>query len=201
MATQAGHVPIVVTRDREGVLRGFVNVCRHRAYVIARDNGCRETLQCPYHAWTYELDGSLRRAPRSEREEGFDPADFSLLPVSVETWGPFRLRQSRPGRRTARRDARRPARDRRRQRRRLRRVAAALAPCLADRGELEGRARELPRVLPLPRRPPGLQQGDRRRPRLLRAVGLPDLLEPDRPDPGVGPQRQGQRCPTCPRVT
>ncbi len=89
MATQAGHVPIVVTRDRDGVLRGFVNVCRHRAYVIARDNGCRETLQCPYHAWTYELDGSLRRAPRSEREEGFDPADFSLLPVSVETWGPF----------------------------------------------------------------------------------------------------------------
>jgi phenylpropionate dioxygenase-like ring-hydroxylating dioxygenase large terminal subunit len=89
MATQAGHVPVVVTRDREGVLRAFVNVCRHRAYVIARDNGCRETLQCPYHAWTYELDGSLRRAPRSERESGFDPADFSLLPVAVATWGPF----------------------------------------------------------------------------------------------------------------
>jgi phenylpropionate dioxygenase-like ring-hydroxylating dioxygenase large terminal subunit len=89
MATEAGHVPVVVTRDRHGVLRAFVNVCRHRAYVIARDNGCRETLQCPYHAWTYELDGSLRKAPRSEREEGFDPADFSLLPVAVDTWGPF----------------------------------------------------------------------------------------------------------------
>ncbi len=89
MTTEAGHIPIVVTRDRDGVLRGFVNVCRHRAYVIARDNGCRETLQCPYHAWTYELDGSLKRAPRSEREAGFDPADFSLLPVSVDTWGPF----------------------------------------------------------------------------------------------------------------
>jgi len=88
-ATQAGHIPVVVTRDRDGVLRAFVNVCRHRAHVIARDNGCRETLQCPYHAWTYELDGSLRRAPRSEREEGFDPADFSLLPVAVDTWGPF----------------------------------------------------------------------------------------------------------------
>jgi choline monooxygenase len=89
MATQAGHVPIVVTRDRAGVLRGFVNVCRHRAYVIARDSGCRETLQCPYHAWTYELDGSLRKVPRSEREVGFDPADFSLLPVSIDVWGPF----------------------------------------------------------------------------------------------------------------
>jgi choline monooxygenase len=89
MATQAGHVPVVVTRDKSGVLHGFVNVCRHRAYVIASDSGCRETLQCPYHAWTYELDGSLRKAPRSEREEGFDAADFSLLPVSVDAWGPF----------------------------------------------------------------------------------------------------------------
>ena len=89
MATQAGHIPIVVTRDRAGILRGFVNVCRHRAYTIARGCGSRETLQCPYHAWTYELDGSLRKAPRSERETGFDPADFSLLPVSVDVWGPF----------------------------------------------------------------------------------------------------------------
>jgi phenylpropionate dioxygenase-like ring-hydroxylating dioxygenase large terminal subunit len=89
MVTQAAHIPIVVTRDREGVLRGFVNVCRHRAYMVARGSGCRETLQCAYHAWTYELDGSLRRAPRSEREPGFDRADFSLLPVSVDVWGPF----------------------------------------------------------------------------------------------------------------
>jgi choline monooxygenase len=51
--------------------------------------GRRETLQCPYHAWTYDLDGSLRRAPRAEREEGFDPSCLSLLPVSVDTWGPF----------------------------------------------------------------------------------------------------------------
>ncbi len=87
--TRAGHVPIVVTRDREGALRGFVNVCRHRGYTVARGSGCRESLQCSYHAWTYGLDGSLRRAPRSEREQGFDAADFSLLPVSVDTWGPF----------------------------------------------------------------------------------------------------------------
>jgi phenylpropionate dioxygenase-like ring-hydroxylating dioxygenase large terminal subunit len=89
MATQAGHVPLVVTRDRHDVLRAFVNVCRHRAYTVAKGSGCRETLQCAYHAWTYELDGSLRKAPRSEREDGFDPASFSLLPASVETWGPF----------------------------------------------------------------------------------------------------------------
>jgi len=87
--TQAGHVPVVVTRDREGELHGFVNVCRHRGHVVAKGTACRETLQCPYHAWTYALDGSLRRAPRSERVPGFDPAAFSLLPVAVDTWGPF----------------------------------------------------------------------------------------------------------------
>jgi len=88
-ATHIGHIPIVVTRGRDGVLRAFVNVCRHRAYVIARDHGCRETLQCPYHAWTYNLDGSLKKVPRSEREEDFNPENFSLLPASVDTWGPF----------------------------------------------------------------------------------------------------------------
>jgi choline monooxygenase len=51
--------------------------------------GCRETLQCPYHAWTYGLDGSLRRAPRAEREAGFEATGLSLLPVAVEEWGPF----------------------------------------------------------------------------------------------------------------
>jgi phenylpropionate dioxygenase-like ring-hydroxylating dioxygenase large terminal subunit len=85
----AGHIPIVVTRAKDGELRGFVNVCRHRGHLVAQGSGCRETLQCPYHAWTYELDGTLRRAPRSEREPEFDPSGLSLLPVAVETWGPF----------------------------------------------------------------------------------------------------------------
>jgi choline monooxygenase len=85
----AGRIPVIVVRGRDDVLRGFVNVCRHRGHLVAEGSGCRETLQCPYHAWTYDLDGSLRRAPRSEREPGFDPAGFSLLPVAVDTWGPF----------------------------------------------------------------------------------------------------------------
>jgi carnitine monooxygenase subunit len=88
-SAKVGHVPILVVRGRDGTLRGFVNVCRHRGHLVAQGNGCRETLQCPYHAWTYDLDGSLRRAPRSEREKGFDPAGLSLLPVSVDAWGPF----------------------------------------------------------------------------------------------------------------
>jgi choline monooxygenase len=89
LATRAAHVPVVVTRAEDGVLRAFVNVCRHRGHVVADGAGCRATLQCPYHAWTYGLDGELRRAPRAEREPGFDAAALGLRPVSVDTWGPW----------------------------------------------------------------------------------------------------------------
>ncbi len=89
LATDAGGVPILVVRDRSGELRAFLNVCRHRGSVLTDGCGTRETIQCHYHAWTYDLDGSLRAAPRSDREPGFDRADWSLLPASVGTWGPF----------------------------------------------------------------------------------------------------------------
>jgi choline monooxygenase len=52
-------------------------------------HGRRATLQCSYHAWTYGLDGMLKAAPRADREPEFDSSGLSLLPVSVETWGPF----------------------------------------------------------------------------------------------------------------
>jgi phenylpropionate dioxygenase-like ring-hydroxylating dioxygenase large terminal subunit len=86
---RAGLVPIVVTRDREGVLNAFVNVCRHRGFEVAKGEGRRSTLQCGYHAWTYGLDGRLRTAPRADREPGFDLEGISLVPVQVDTWGPF----------------------------------------------------------------------------------------------------------------
>jgi phenylpropionate dioxygenase-like ring-hydroxylating dioxygenase large terminal subunit len=88
-ACRAGAVPIVVLRDGERKLRAFVNVCRHRGHEVVKGCGRRETLQCPYHAWTYGLDGSLRSAPRSDREPGFDARDWSLLPALVDTWGPL----------------------------------------------------------------------------------------------------------------
>ena len=89
LVSRVAHVPILVTRARDGALHGFVNVCRHRAYPVATEDGCRQLLQCAYHAWTYELDGRLNRAPRAEAEPGFDRADFSLVRVSVDTWGPL----------------------------------------------------------------------------------------------------------------
>ena len=89
LVSRVAHVPVLVTRARDGALHGFVNVCRHRAYPVATEDGCRQLLQCAYHAWTYELDGRLNRAPRAEAEPGFDRADFSLVRVSVDTWGPL----------------------------------------------------------------------------------------------------------------
>ncbi len=88
-ASATGPVPIVITRDSDGVLRGFVNVCRHRGAVVAAGSAQRGTLQCPYHAWTYGLDGCLRAAPRSGDDPAFDAERMGLRPVSVGTWGPF----------------------------------------------------------------------------------------------------------------
>lgn len=89
VAVEVVGVPIVLTRDLNGELRAFHNVCRHRAGVVARGAGNRKTLQCLYHGWTYNLDGSLRTTPEFEGVQGFDPATFGLRPVRVETWGPF----------------------------------------------------------------------------------------------------------------
>jgi carnitine monooxygenase subunit len=86
---RAGAAMVVIVRDRNETLRAFLNVCRHRGSEIVRGRDCQETLQCPYHAWTYDLDGSLRSAPRSEREESFAPRELGLRPVAVDTWGPF----------------------------------------------------------------------------------------------------------------
>jgi phenylpropionate dioxygenase-like ring-hydroxylating dioxygenase large terminal subunit len=85
----AGRVPVVLVKG-EDEERAFVNVCRHRGSVIVEEPGNRKTLQCAYHAWTYGLDGSLRAAPRSERE-GLDLSEISLVPVRLEGWGPFRF--------------------------------------------------------------------------------------------------------------
>jgi phenylpropionate dioxygenase-like ring-hydroxylating dioxygenase large terminal subunit len=89
VAARSGDVPLVVTRARDGELRAFVNVCRHRGHVLVDGAGRRETIQCPYHAWTYELDGTLRKAPRSEREQSFEPDRLGLRRASAATWGPF----------------------------------------------------------------------------------------------------------------
>jgi choline monooxygenase len=88
-ATRVGDIPVVVVRDEEGELRAFLNVCRHRGSIVCSGSGRRATLQCPYHAWTYGLDGRLLAAPRSEREGSIDREELGLVPLRLETWGPF----------------------------------------------------------------------------------------------------------------
>ncbi len=80
--------PIVIARGDDG-LRGFSNVCRHRAALIAEGKGNAKLLQCPYHGWTYALDGRLRRAPEMEGTEDFDVDDVCLPAVRVEEWAPL----------------------------------------------------------------------------------------------------------------
>src|SRR5439155_1807414 len=89
VAGRVGDFPVVITRDRDGTLRAFLNVCRHRGSVLAAGAAARETLQCPYHAWTYGLDGALRAAPRADREPGFELDELGLRQIAVDTWGPF----------------------------------------------------------------------------------------------------------------
>jgi len=78
--------PVVVVRDREGVLRAFYNVCRHRGGPLATNDGNCKVFQCHYHGWTYLLDGSLRGVPDFDRVELFDKKDFGLVPIQVATW-------------------------------------------------------------------------------------------------------------------
>lgn len=78
--------PVFVLRDRRGVLRGFHNVCQHRAHELVSGAGRLKTMiVCPYHAWAYGLDGTLRAARNCDAVAGFDKADFGLRPVRVET--------------------------------------------------------------------------------------------------------------------
>jgi phenylpropionate dioxygenase-like ring-hydroxylating dioxygenase large terminal subunit len=89
VTARAGRTPILITHGRDGELRAFLNVCRHRGFPVAEGSGARETIQCPYHAWTYGLDGSLRSAPRSEELADFPREELGLCRVALDTWGPF----------------------------------------------------------------------------------------------------------------
>jgi choline monooxygenase len=81
--------PLLIVRSTDGNLRGFYNVCRHRAGPPAEGCGSRKLFRCGYHGWTYGLDGSLISATEIEGVEGFRPEDFALVPVQVEEWFNF----------------------------------------------------------------------------------------------------------------
>ena len=78
--------PIIVLRDKEGVLKAMSNVCRHRMSTLLEGRGNTRSIVCPYHAWTYNLDGSLRGAPAMDQNEGFCKSDYRLPDVRCEEW-------------------------------------------------------------------------------------------------------------------
>jgi choline monooxygenase len=85
--TLAGY-PVLVVRGEDGTLRCFHNVCRHRAGPLTDGPAgrCDGALTCRYHGWRYALDGRLKQARDFGPAAGFDPRDFSLFPIALETW-------------------------------------------------------------------------------------------------------------------
>src|SRR5215472_3393236 len=81
--------PVIVVRDKQGTLRAFSNVCRHRAGPIALGSGCKNVLRCQYHGWTYTLDGRLIGTPDVDGVEFFDRSTMGMVPLRVEVWEDF----------------------------------------------------------------------------------------------------------------
>lgn len=75
--------PLLVVRGTDGIVRGFRNACRHRGMKVEEGEGCKRAFSCPYHAWTYGLDGSLRHVPGEEGFPDLDKAAHGLVPVAA----------------------------------------------------------------------------------------------------------------------
>ncbi len=84
-----GRASCIVVRDRGGTLRAFHNVCRHRAHELLEGRGNRALIACPYHGWSYGLDGALRHAPGSEHVPGFDRGTIRLAELRLEVFCGF----------------------------------------------------------------------------------------------------------------
>ncbi|XP_034700690.1 choline monooxygenase, chloroplastic isoform X3 [Vitis riparia] len=89
--SRLGNVEFVVCQDNNGKLHAFHNVCRHHASLLAYGSGQKSCFVCPYHAWTYGLDGALLKATRITGIKDFSINEFGLIPLRIATWGPFVL--------------------------------------------------------------------------------------------------------------
>ena len=83
LARMAAGNPIVVTRDSDGMVRAFINACRHRGMQVAEGSGCAKALSCPYHGWTYGLDGSLKGIPGQSGFPELDRSEHGLKAVAA----------------------------------------------------------------------------------------------------------------------
>ena len=88
VAREAAGRPILAVRGQDGMVRAFQNICRHRGMRIASESGCAKAFVCPYHGWTYELNGRLRHIPHAEGFPGLDKESHGLAPLgAVERHG------------------------------------------------------------------------------------------------------------------
>jgi glycine betaine catabolism A len=80
---------VLLARDSDGLLTAFSNVCRHRGHELAPEGAALDarSIRCPYHAWSYRFDGSLRAAPTFAQTQGFDMSEFPLLSLKVASFG------------------------------------------------------------------------------------------------------------------
>jgi glycine betaine catabolism A len=90
-ALRVGGAGVLLVRGADGRARAFANTCRHRGHELlgAGESTVRRTVLCPYHAWTYDLDGALRVAPGFRGLAGFDPAGHGLVELPLESWHGF----------------------------------------------------------------------------------------------------------------
>ncbi|WP_372367967.1 aromatic ring-hydroxylating dioxygenase subunit alpha [Candidatus Uabimicrobium sp. HlEnr_7] len=81
--------PYVVVRDEQNNINAFYNVCRHHAACVAKGEGKAQKFVCPYHSWTYDLQGKLSHAPRLDGIKNFSKKDYGLVPIPTVVFGPF----------------------------------------------------------------------------------------------------------------
>ena len=95
--TDTAGGPIIVLRGEDGEIRAFANTCRHRGARLLYGAGSCPRIVCPYHGWTYALNGELRGAPRMQRTRAFDRSDHGLARVRLEVWQGFVFVSFDPG--------------------------------------------------------------------------------------------------------
>src|SRR3954453_2574690 len=85
---QVGREGVLIVRSRDGELRAFLNICRHRgAQICTEESGeVKRAFQCPYHAWTYDLEGKLIAAPNLTKMPDIDRVQYGLVPVHLREW-------------------------------------------------------------------------------------------------------------------
>ena len=86
LTLELANQPIIVLRDKDGTLKAMSNVCLHRMSTLLEGQGNARAIVCPYHAWTYNLDGSLRGAPAMTQNQGFCKEHYKLPQVRCEEW-------------------------------------------------------------------------------------------------------------------